>query len=100
MSDIVFAGQTALRIQLTCGQYVIDASAIKIKYQKPDGTTGEWDAEVDVEVATAASGVIYHDVATDTELDVAGWWQFWAYVTFSDGRSAAGEKVRFKVYDA
>jgi hypothetical protein len=92
----IFAGQTALRIQLTTGQDITDAEATKIKYEKPDGTTGEWSASVSDET----TGVIYKDMASTDDLNAAGWWKFWAFVTFSDGRSAAGEAVRVKVEEA
>ncbi|HUX20843.1 MAG TPA: hypothetical protein VMW69_06360 [Spirochaetia bacterium] len=32
------------------------------------------------------------------ELDAAGWWQFWAFVTFADGRVAAGEAAKVHVW--
>jgi hypothetical protein len=32
------------------------------------------------------------------EIDVAGWWVFWAFVTFSDGRTAIGEAARVHVW--
>lgn len=90
----IYQGQTSLKIQLTCEKDVTDAQETKIKYQKPDGDTGSWDASV----SDATNGVLYHNISEATELDQTGWWLFWAYVKFADGRDANGEPVQVKVY--
>ena len=94
MSNI-YVGQSALRIQLTVGQDITSALALKIKYKKPDGTTGSWTATE----KTAATGVIYYDVVEITELDPKGTWTFWAYVQFADGRVADGDAFKHKIYE-
>ena len=90
----IYKNQSSLRIRLTTGVQVTGASVTKIKYKKPDGTVGDWDATVEDE----GDGILYYDL-TGTELDQVSDWLFWAYVTFADGRSAPGEPVRVKVYE-
>jgi len=91
----IYKGQTALTIRLTVGQDITDASSLTIKYRKPSGTEGSWTAtEVD-----ATEGTIGYTMADANQLNEVGLWTFWAYVTFSDGASAAGEPVEKWVYD-
>jgi hypothetical protein len=33
------------------------------------------------------------------ELDMAAWWVFWAFITFADGRTAAGEAAKVFVWN-
>jgi len=84
----VYNGQTQLRIQLTTGVDIAGATVKRIKYKKPSDATGYWDATVSDE----STGVIYYDV-TSGDIDETGYWKLWAYVTFSDGRSAPGEAI-------
>lgn len=84
----LYNGQTSLRIQLTTGVDITGATVTRIKYEKPSDTTGYWDATV----SDNTTGVIYYDV-TAGDIDETGNWKFWAYITFSDGRSAPGESI-------
>jgi hypothetical protein len=89
----IFAGQSALRITL---KTFIDLEGIEnavIKYRKPDGITGELAAAV----GDTARGVIFHE-CIEGEIDLSGWWAFWAFVTFADGRTAAGETAKVYVW--
>jgi len=89
----IFKGQTALRITLKTFTDLEDVLTAVIKYRKPDGKSGELTAAV----GDAAKGTIFHEVI-EGELDVSGWWVFWAYITFADGRSAAGEAAKVYVW--
>lgn len=91
----IYKNQTKLRIQRTVNQDITAASVTSIKYVKPSGATGTLTASI----LTAATGVIYFDIVSSTTLDEAGMWTTWAYVTFSDTRSAAGEPVMMKVWE-
>jgi hypothetical protein len=89
----VFKGQSALRIVV---KTFIDLDGIKsavIKYRKPNGKTGELAAAV----GDAETGIIFHEVI-EGEIDSSGWWAFWAFITFNDGRTAAGEASRVYVW--
>ena len=90
----IYLNQDSLRIQLTTDVDITAATVTQIKYKKPvSGDTGVWNAVV----LDPGDGVIYYDL-TGTELDEVGTWTFWAYVTFSDTRSAPGEPVKVTVY--
>lgn len=93
----IYSKQESLRIRLTTGVDIAEATTTKIKYRKPDGTKGEWGAEVE----DATKGIIYYDVkktVSEADIDQAGVWKFWAYITFSDGRSAPGKVVKERIY--
>ena len=87
----IFKGQSALRITV---KTFIDLEGIEnavIKYRKPNGLCGELTAGV----SDISKGNIFHEVI-EGEIDVSRWWAFWAFITFSDVRTAAGEAA--KVY--
>jgi hypothetical protein len=90
----IFKGQTALRITLKTFTDLEDVLMVAIKYCKPDGKTGEFAAAV----GDTAKGVIFHEVI-EGELDASGWWAFWAFVTFADGRAAAGETAKVYIWN-
>jgi hypothetical protein len=90
----IYLNQDSLRIELTTDVDITGATLLEIRYKKPvSGDTGEWTAIV----GDPGAGMIYYDL-TGTELDEVGTWTFWAYVTFSDNRSAPGEPVKVTVY--
>jgi hypothetical protein len=60
-----------------------------IKFVKPDGKAGEFAAAV----SDASGGVIFHECLSG-EIDLRGWWRFWAFIEFADGRAACGEAVK------
>jgi hypothetical protein len=94
--NVIYKGQTALRIKLTTCVDITGALVKKIYYKKPDGTTGNVDAQTD----SATGGVIYFDLpAGSTLIDQSGTWQFWAFVTFADNRSARGQSVNVRVME-
>jgi hypothetical protein len=85
----IYAGQSALRITVKTFTDLEGILMAVIKYRKPDGSGGEFSAGV----GDPARGVIFHE-CVEGELDMPGWWTFWAYITFEDGRTAAGEAAR------
>ena len=90
----IFKGQTALRITLKTFTDLKDAILAVIKFRKPNGVMGEFAAAV----GDTAKGVIFHE-CIEGDLDVWGWWSFWAYVTFVDGRTAAGETAKVYIWN-
>ena len=90
----IFKGQSALRITLKAFTDLEDIISAVIKYRKPDGKSGEFPAAV----SDAAKGVVFHEVI-EGEIDASGWWAFWVFVTFSDGRTAAGEAAKVYVWE-
>jgi hypothetical protein len=89
----IFAGQSALRIILKTFTDLEGIASAVIRYRKPNGRGGEFNAAV----GDTAKGVIFHE-CLEGEIDVSGWWSFWAYITFEDGRSAAGETAKIFVW--
>ena len=89
----VFKDQSALRITL---KTFIDLEGIKnavIRYRKPNGKYGEFSAAV----GDTANGVIFHE-CIERDMDISGWWSFWAFVTFADGRTAAGQTAKVYIW--
>jgi hypothetical protein len=89
----IYQGQCALRITIRTFTDLQGIEQAVIKYRKPDGVMGELTASV----GDTANGVIFHEVI-EGELDLSGWWSFWAFVTFADGRTAAGEAAKVYVW--
>jgi hypothetical protein len=89
----VYCGQSALRIILKTFTDLEGIISAVIRYRKPDGVTGEFAAGV----GDTAKGLIFHE-CIEGELDMAGWWVFWAFITFGDGRTAAGEGAKVYVW--
>jgi hypothetical protein len=90
----IYAGQSALRITLKTFIDLEGIIAAVIKYRKPDGAAGEFSAGI----ADSARGVIFHE-CLEGEIDLSGWWAFWAFITFADGRTAAGETAKVFVWN-
>jgi hypothetical protein len=91
---MIFRNQTSLRIKLTTNVDITGSTVRQIKYRKPSGQTGNWTALSEDD----ALGIIYYDVQTG-DINESGNWVIWAYVTFSDSRSAPGEIIKVKVYE-
>jgi hypothetical protein len=90
----IFKGQSALRIILKTFIDLEGVLSTVIKYRKPNGITGEFTAGV----SDTTKGNIYHE-CIEGDIDVSGWWVFWAFVTFADGRTAAGETARVFIWN-
>ena len=89
----IYVNQTALRITAKTFTELEGIEKAVIKYQKPNRDIGEFNASIgDVE-----KGVIFHE-CIEGEIDVSGWWVFWAFITFADGRSAAGEAEKIFIW--
>jgi hypothetical protein len=90
----IYKGQSALRITLKTFTDLEGILSAVIKYRKPDGVCGEFPAGV----ADSAKGIIFHE-CLEEEINASGWWVFWAYITFADGRTAVGETAMVFVWD-
>ena len=89
----IFKGQTALKITLNTFCDLEGIENAVIKYRKPNNKTGEFDAAV----GDAAKGLIFYE-CIEGDIDISGWWSFWASVTFADGRSAAGQAAKVYIW--
>ena len=90
----IFKCQTALRITVKTYCNLEGVSSAAIKFRNPDGTMGQFSAAV----KDIPNGIIFHEII-EGEIDISGWWAFWAYVTFEDGRTAAGEADKVFVWE-
>ena len=90
----VFVKQTALRITLKTFTDLEGIISAVIRFRKPNGKTGEFSAAV----GDMTKGVIFHE-CIEGDIDVSGWWSFWAFITFTDGRTAAGEAAKVFVWN-
>ena len=90
----IFNGQSALRIAVNTFCDLDGVISAVIKYRKPNGKTGEFAAAV----GNTAEGVIFHEVI-EGEIDASGWWVFWAFIVFPDGRTAAGEAAKVYIWN-
>jgi hypothetical protein len=90
----IFVNQSALRITVKTFTDLEGIISAVIKYRKPNGKTGELSAAI----SDTARGFIFHEVI-EGEIDLSGWWVFWAFITFSDGRTAAGEAAKVYVWN-
>jgi hypothetical protein len=89
----IFKGQSALRITLNTFCDLEGIEIAVIRYRKPNGKAGEFAAAV----GDSAKGVIFHE-CIEGGIDISGWWSFWAFITFADGRTAAGEAAKVYVW--
>jgi hypothetical protein len=89
----IFKGQSALRITLKTFTDLEGIEKAVIIYKKPNGKTGEFSAAV----TDPQEGIISHE-CIEGEIDISGWWVFWAFVTFADGRTAIGEATKVFVW--
>ena len=87
----IFIDQSNLRITAETGVTVAGATSQFIKYKRPDGIIGSW-------VGIADGEDVYYNFSEPSELSQSGYWTFWAYVVFSDGRTAPGNSTTIYVY--
>jgi hypothetical protein len=64
-----------VKIRIFTGIDISGYATLKMKYKKPDGTTGCWDAEL----CPLSNYYMLHS-CTDDDLDVAGVWYIQAYI--------------------
>ena len=89
----IFVKQSALRITLKVFCDLEGIISAVIRFKKPNGLLGEFNAAI----SDMTKGIIFHEVL-EGEIDVSGWWVFWAFITFSDGRTAAGEAAKVYIW--
>ena len=73
MSTSVFVGDIGIQLKLDAGIDISDQTTLKIRYRKPDKTTGLWAATV-----SATNYAVYTTVSGD--LDVSGVWSLQIYI--------------------
>lgn len=90
----IFQNQTKLTIKLVLGSSIEDVQQALIKYRKPDRTEGSFVATVESQIG----GLISYVVQSPNDIDQYGAWDFWANITFNDGRNIVGSRSSVYVY--
>jgi hypothetical protein len=92
-----FEGQTLATIRMTVPSTVDlnDAALVKIKYKKPNGFEGEWNATIE----DTDAGTIVHEVQSRYEFDDTGWWFFWTFTRLNNGREMPGVPITVYIYE-
>lgn len=90
----IYKGQSSLRIIVKTFIDLSGAEECLVKYRKPDGTEGSFTAFVSDE----QGGTIEYEVKQG-DLDVSGWWVFWAFITFIGGRTAPGRSRNIFIWE-
>jgi len=88
----VFVGDVGTQLLLDCGQDVSASTVRKIRYLKPDGTSGYWDADLD----DGLEKIYCYFQAED--IDLSGTWKFQSYLEMPTW-TGHGQIAVLKVYD-
>lgn len=93
----IYTNQTNLSLTFATGVDITGACSTMARFKTPGGTKGSWTATILV----AGSGTLSYKITTATSLATGsvGTWAFWPFVTFSDGRNAAGETFFANIYN-
>lgn len=90
----VYVNQTFLTVTLETKQNIENAQQTLIKYRKPSGLQGSFNATV----TDISKGILTYKF-TEGQLNEVGQWTFWPYVVFGNGDCAAGEPAFLNVYE-
>ena len=91
----VFKTQDYLKIELSYQEDIsASISSAVIKYIKPDGTTGSWNA-----IHSPSTKTISYATPLGSPLNQAGKWSVWSYATMNDGRHIPGEVFKFTIFE-
>ena len=90
MDNKIYTHDTGVVIELDAMTDITSQSILQIKYRRPDGSVGGWDATV-VDTTKAQYTTLPGD------LDVPGEWVFQIYVVLP-GWSGYGEEYRRVIY--
>lgn len=92
----IYKNKTKLRILIDTRCDLTGYAEVTLCARKPDCSEVKFTAVVkDVE-----NGIIFYDVQSETDLDMAGWWTFWPEVSFDDDRTACGRACKVFVYES
>lgn len=87
----IYKGDIGLKIKLDAGSDISTETTLKIKYIKPDGTDGEWDATVE-----DTNYAIY--VTLTDDLNKVGVWKVQIYAVLTSW-TGHGTMASFRVYE-
>ena len=88
----IYQNQGSLSFKVLTGIDLSGAETCLLKYKKPDQSEGSFPLTIEEELG----GILRYNLL-EGDLDLSGWWTFWAHLTFLGGKSAPGEPVRIFV---
>ena len=89
----IYKGQSDLRITLRTFINLEGIIKAVIRYRNPNGKQGEFAAGL----SNGEKGLISYECQAG-DIDVSGWWAFWAFIIFEDGRTAIGQTAKVYVW--
>ena len=89
MADTVQVGDIGTKIILDCVEDISTSTVWKIKYEKPDGSSGSW-------TAVKEGTTVYYTTAAVGDLDQDGCWCLQSYIE-STAWTGHGERVSLEV---
>ena len=90
MANKSYLGDVGTLLKMDAGVSLVGANAVKIKYRKPSGDTGEWVGSINTQ---------YVEYTTQVgDLDETGRWRLHIYVDNLTGWTGHGEMVSLHVY--
>jgi hypothetical protein len=92
----MYEGDTTIVIQFTLNENLTGVvNRVLIKYRKPNGIEGFWEATI----TDLVNGVIQYAIPNNTEgLDDTGFWTTWPYTYYTNGSVKPGDPYQFGVY--
>jgi len=90
----IYKNMSSLKITVKTYIDLTGAEECLVKFRKPDKTVGYFIGIINNE----QGGIFVYNVQIG-DIDVSGWWRFWAFVTFIDGRTAAGRSRKRFVWE-
>lgn len=93
----IYVGQTALTIDIETCADLSSASSVKIKFVRPDLSTGELTNIISI--TNLKKGEISWQPVDATVLNQKGVWKFWVFVVFDSGRQLSGEPYFVEIYN-
>ncbi len=90
----IYRNQSSLKITVKTYIDLTGAEECLIKYRKPDGTEASFPGTIE----DKEGGILSYEIKPG-EIDISGWWRFWAFVTFIGGRTAPGKMRKVFVWE-
>jgi hypothetical protein len=90
----LYLNESGIKLSISVEKDVSEASALRLAYKKPSGTTGAWGATISTE---DVSRIEYK--LQSGNLDETGRYAMWAEVDFIDGSTMIGEAFYVSVLE-
>lgn len=94
LGDRIYQYQTALSLRFNTMTSLSNVSTVTIKYIKPSAST----ASTFTGSTHSTTGWVKYDISSTGDLDEAGAWIFWPYITFTDTTVMPCNPIEVTVY--